>query len=139
MVSDEPCGGLAILAVGNLLQLAPVCERAVYKIPTDNMAPIYGSLWLQNFHIYELEEIMLQKNDQQFASLVNCILLGNVTDEDMDFLKTRQCVETPEALNSVTHTAVNNHNQKMLHMIVKKILTIEATDSKNDTQTKYFS
>ena len=126
MVSDEPCGGLAILAVGDLLQLASLCERAVYKILTYNMAAIYGLLRLQIFHNYELKEIMRQKNDQQFASLLNCILLGNVTDEDMDFLKTRQCVETPEALNSVAHTAVNNHNKKMLNMIVKSILIIEA-------------
>ena len=144
MVSDEPFGGLAVLAVGDLLKLPPVCERAVYKIPTDNMAAIYGSLWLQNFHIYELEEIMRQKNDQWFAFLLNCIRLGNVTDEDIDFLKKRQCAETPEALNSVTHifatnAAVNNHNQKMLNMIVKTILTKEATDSKNDTRTNRLS
>ena len=60
--TDEPFGGLSVLCVGDLMQLPPVAERAVYKQPNDPLTTLYGSLWHQNFHIilFELTEVMRQ-------------------------------------------------------------------------------
>ena len=73
MGNEEPFGGVSVLAVGDLLQLPPVAQKAVFNPPSDDMAAIYGSLWQNLFHIMELKEIRRQRNDFTFASVLNKI------------------------------------------------------------------
>jgi ATP-dependent exoDNAse (exonuclease V) alpha subunit len=47
---------MSIICVGDLLQLPPVGQRAVFSDPSDEMASIYGSLWKTYFKIIELTE-----------------------------------------------------------------------------------
>lgn len=54
MWNEEPFGGVSVLAVGDLLQLPPVAQRAVFASPSDDMAAIYGSLWTNHFQMVEL-------------------------------------------------------------------------------------
>jgi ATP-dependent DNA helicase PIF1 len=76
MCNDEPFGGLSIIAVGDLLQLPPVAQKQVFSLPSDELTSIYGSLWQNNFQMYELTEIQRQKGDGQFADLLNRVRCG---------------------------------------------------------------
>ncbi|WAR27348.1 LOW QUALITY PROTEIN: PIF1-like protein [Mya arenaria] len=89
MGNDQPFGGVSIVAVGDLLQLPPVLQKAVYSLPSDPMASIYGSLWTNQFQIVELTEIQRQKNDVVFAELLNRVRVGSHTEEDIKLLQSR--------------------------------------------------
>lgn len=69
---NEPFGGITVLAFVDLFQLPPVMQRFVFKPSRDPLNRIYGNLW-DEFVLYELTEIMRQKNDFLFASLLNRI------------------------------------------------------------------
>lgn len=90
MGNQDPFGGVSVLAVGDLLQLPPVGQKAVFTTPTDELASIYGSLWNTHFKIMELTEIVRQQNDKNFASLLNRVRIGEQTPEDLVSLKARQ-------------------------------------------------
>ena len=69
-------GNVSILAVGNLYQ--PVLQHHVFGQPSDAYARLHtignGSLWEEKFKLMELDEIMCQKDDKEFAMLLNCHL-----------------------------------------------------------------
>lgn len=82
MGNTEPFGGVSILVVGDLLQLPPVMQKPIYKLPTDDMACLYGSLWKENFEMVELTEIVRQNDDSMFAELLNRVRTGEQTDDN---------------------------------------------------------
>jgi hypothetical protein len=49
-----------------------------------------GSLWLDEFKMIELDEIMRQKGDSQFAQLLLCrVHTASCTEEDINVLESR--------------------------------------------------
>ena len=56
-------GGVSVLAVGGLYQLPPIGQPALLDKVTDSYAQLYksGSLWQDEFTMFELCEIMRQK------------------------------------------------------------------------------
>ena len=141
MASEEPFGGVSILAVGDLLQLPPVAQKPVFAPPSDELAALYGSLWKNHFKMVELTEIQRQKNDLQFAELLNRLRIGGHTREDIDTLKTRKIEEDSEAYpHEVTHIfpkneGVDRHNKKMLKNLDVTKITVNAIDCRKDVQT----
>ena len=141
MGNDDPFGGISVLAVGDLLQLPAVAQKPVFDNPSDEMAALYGSLWKRNFKIVELTEIQRQKDDMQFASLLNRVRVGQHTEDDLNVLKTRQInKESDEYPGLCTHIFaynrdVNQHNECMLSTLPGPLFTISSLDSKNDNQT----
>lgn len=140
-----PFGGISILAVGDLLQLAPVGQRTVFSDPSDEMSSIYGSLWKVHFKILELTEIQRQKNDSRFAEVLNRVRIGKQTDEDIALLRERQKLPISETYpHEATHIFaynkdVDTHNDKMLQALSATIFEFPAKDSKRDNQTKRVS
>ncbi|MEW8547603.1 MAG: AAA family ATPase [Candidatus Thiodiazotropha sp.] len=142
MTSDDPFGGVSILAVGDLFQLPPVGHTPVFEAPKDPVvAALYGSLWKKHFKFIELKEVMRQKEDSQFANTLNRFRLNQQTEEDMLLIQSRQ-VET----NDVTYPVgalhifafnkeVDRHNSRMLQNLNVPTITIVAVDSKKDQQT----
>ena len=68
-VSDDVVfGGVSILAVEDLYQLPPVGQAPVFSTVSDCYAQLYGSasLWVDNFHMIELTEVMRQRGDGAF-------------------------------------------------------------------------
>lgn len=70
-------GGVSIFAVGDLYQLPPVCEKPVFALPKSPLARLAGSIWMQLFKLYHLEQIMRQKDDLDFALALNRIRTQN--------------------------------------------------------------
>ena len=141
MNSDEPFGGVSVLAVGDLYQLPPVGHFPIYTAPSDTLAALYGSLWKKHFKIIELTQIMRQKNDVQFANALNRFRTEEQTEEDIELIKTREVDNLgvpgpPEALHIYAlNSDVDAHNEKMLNSLGGQIITIRSIDSKTDQQT----
>lgn len=76
--------------------------------------------------MYEITEIMRQKNDQDFAKLLNRLRKGVHTDSDIDMLKTRICSKADILdMNFVPHlyttnAQVNSHNDAAFAMALPK-------------------
>ena len=72
-VSDDlTFGSVSILAVGDLYQLPPVAQAPLFSTVSDCYAQLYrsGSLWIDEFQLIELDEIMRQRGDGTFAELL---------------------------------------------------------------------
>lgn len=69
---DITFGGVSILAVGDLYQLPPVAQSQVFSTVSDSYAQFYGSgsLWVDEFELIELDEIMRQRGDIAFSELL---------------------------------------------------------------------
>lgn len=141
MTSDEPFGGISVLAVGDLSQLPPVAQRPVFDTVSDSIASMYGSLWKKNFRVLELHQIMRQKDDVEFANALNRIRLSKHTDDDIQLIKTREtCVSSPTYPKQALHIFafnkdVDDHNNQMLESIQSPVIKVSAIDSKTDQQT----
>ena len=81
---------ISILAIGDLYQLRPVAQPHVFAQVGDAYARLHksGSLWLDEFKMIELNEIMRQR-DKQFAQLLCRVLTATCTEEDIKVLESR--------------------------------------------------
>ena len=83
-----PFGGVSIIAIGDLFQLPPVMDRYIFN-DYDNFE--YGilapNIWKELFKMFELTEIMRQRESKEFAALLNRLREGTHTQEDILKLK----------------------------------------------------
>ena len=84
-------GDVSILAVGDLFQLQHVAQPYVFAQVGDAYARLHrsGSLWRDEFSMIELDEIMRQREDGQFAQLLCRVRTATCTDQDIDTLRSR--------------------------------------------------
>lgn len=87
--SSEPFGGISIIAVGDLYQLAPVNESYIFKQPSSELGFLVKPLW-HYFEMYRLTEVMRQKNDERFIVALNNFSRGSLTENDIKLLQSRQ-------------------------------------------------
>ncbi|MES9905197.1 MAG: AAA family ATPase [Sedimenticola sp.] len=139
---DIVFGGYRILAIGDLYQLEPVRQKAVYALPTDPYQALNPfHLWRDVFHVFQLNEIMRQKDDDGFAALLNRIRIDAVPDDDAATLQSRIISSMdknyPHDVLHVfsTNRLVDEHNLKMLGTLKSQLVTLIAVDSKKDTHT----
>ena len=141
MASEEPFANVSILAVGDLMQLPPVFQKAIFKETNHPLAQKYGSLWKKHFRVIELTEIMRQKGDTTFAQLLNRVRTGDQTEDDITLLKQRVTndnnlqypTDTQHAFTK--NTDVDQHNNNMLQTLPGPIITIQAQINSKDDQT----
>ena len=103
VTADVTFGGVSILAVGDLYQLPPVGQPLLFS---DSYAQLYksGSLWVDEFEMLELSEIMRQHGDSAFAELLCRVKTATCTTHDIDILKSREItVDLPDYPNSALH------------------------------------
>ena len=79
-------GGINIIAVGDFYQLKPVKGQFIFENYRENYGPLATNLWKDNFTIFELTEIMRQKDDKKFAQLLNRLRTGAHTKRDVKCL-----------------------------------------------------
>ena len=87
--NKEPFGGVHVILVGDLFQLRPVGDVWIFENSSNDYSSLAPNLWQAYFNMFELTEIMRQKDDAQFAELLNRIREGKHTDQDLRLLKTR--------------------------------------------------
>lgn len=73
----KPFGGVSVIVFGDLCKLKPVMDSWIFTIPRVGIESIGANLWQDHFTIFELEEIMRQKDDKSFAQLLNRLREGN--------------------------------------------------------------
>ena len=63
VMPDVTFGGVSVLAVGDLYQLPPIAQPALFDIMNDCFAHLYGSgaLWIDEFKMIKLGELCIRE------------------------------------------------------------------------------
>ena len=134
--SSKPFGGVSIIAVGDLFQLPPVMDSYIFKdMNHSEYAILAPNLWNELFKMFELDEIMRQRESKEFAEMLNRLREGKHTEQDIVNLKQRII----EANNSnypldaphlfTENEKVNKFNDRAHRSISGTKYTIKAHDS----------
>ena len=99
MGTKEPFGGLSIITVGDLFQLKPVFDNWIFENSKDGYSALATNLWQQYFQMFELSEVMRQREDKDFAEILNRIREGKHTEADIEVLKKRILNLSPQHAN----------------------------------------
>lgn len=99
--NQDPFGGLTVIAVGDLFQLQPVFDKWIFERCPSDYGALAINIWQECFQFCELVTVMRQKEDKQFAELLNRLREGNHTDDDVHHLSKRllpkvKCIEKYE-------------------------------------------
>ena len=139
VMPDVTFGGVSVLAVGDLYQLPPIAQPALFDMMNDCYARLYGSgsLWVDEFKMIELDDVMRQRGDTQFTELLCRMRTAQCTSEDFDVLKSRIVKpDSPNYPNEALHVYrlnkdVDYRNDLMLNRLASKDdqYFIEACDS----------
>ena len=121
-------GNTCILACGDLYQLPPVRQKCVFNPVKDAMARMHGSgsIFMDEFLLHELTEIMRQKDDLVFAETLGRIRTGEWNRLDIALLKSRELsASDPSYPHDALHifgfnADVDAHNQKKLNEIANE-------------------
>ena len=111
MGTNKPFGGISIISVGDLFQLKPVFDKWIFENSLTNYSIFASNIWKHHFTLFELTEIMRQKDDKQFAELLNRLREGNHSKNDIAILKERCLNSSPENDTypiNMTHLFSNN-------------------------------
>ena len=135
MGTTKVFGGVSMILIGDLCQLQPVGDGWIFNDLTSAYGPLATNLWKHYFSMYELTEIMRQKDDQSFAMLLNRLREGKQTDADIDLLKERVCskeraqelIELPHLFT--TNKMVDDYNRSLYNKCQKEKLMIPAMDT----------
>jgi len=88
--TKEPFGGHSLIFVGDLWQLPPIGNSAIFSPLDKGITSLAGSSLWEQFRFYELDEIMRQKRDPAFANALNRMKVGVMTEDDILLLKSRE-------------------------------------------------
>lgn len=82
--SKEDFGGVSIIAIGYLFQLQPVMDGYIFKnVDNSEYGVLATDLWRKHFKMYELHEIMRQRESKLFAAILNRLREGNHAQDDI--------------------------------------------------------
>jgi hypothetical protein len=88
--SKEDFGGVSIIAVGDLFQLKPVMDGFIFKdFDNSEYGVLTPNLWKKHFKMFELHEIMQQRENRIFAEILNRLREGNHTENDILTIRER--------------------------------------------------
>ncbi|XP_071153640.1 uncharacterized protein [Mytilus edulis] len=119
-------GNICVIAVGDFYQLPPVKQKCLYDLRPEHFFP----LWSLNFSLVELNQIMRQKEDSEFAQLLNRLRVKKKTEHllprDLSVLKS--CMQHSVPLDSLhifaTNKEIDSHNSKMIDKVCEETVTI---------------
>ena len=104
--SKEDFGGVSIIAIGDLFQLRPVMDGYIFKdVDNSEYGVLAPNLWQKHFKMYELHEIMRQRESKLFAEVLNRLREGNRTD---NILKIKERIVTDNSLINIPHLFTQN-------------------------------
>lgn len=120
------------------MQLNLVGEKPVYKECKFGYAALASSVW-ELFKLFELTEIVRQKEDPMFAQLLSRVRVGQQTKQDVDQVKAlEQNTNIPNNSLSIflTNKLKDKYNIAQLEQLPTKVYTVTAKDSQRDLNTK---
>ena len=128
-------GGVSIIAIGDLFQLEPVMDGYIFKdLQNSDYTVLAPSLWQKHFSMFELTDIMRQRDSKLFAELLNRLREGKHTASDIVKLKERVVQEDTNNPIDAPHLFIQNSkvdefNAKVHNAAVGNKYTITALDS----------
>ena len=133
----DPFGGVHVILVGDLFQLRPVGDGWIFANSSRGYASLAPNLWQTYFTMFELTEIMRQKDDAPFAELLNRIREGNQTEEDISVLKSRsvssETTQYQELRNELhlfpCNASVDAHNKDVYDRATTEKAEIKCSDT----------
>lgn len=139
--TEKPFGGVSIIAIGDLFQLKPVFDGWIFQNLVDDYGPLAANLWQDHFRVFELTDIMRQKDDKSFAELLNRMRKGLHSSADIATLKTRlkSLDSIPSSLPYLytINAQVDEHNMlAYTNAETSKKCTISAIDTVSGDVTK---
>lgn len=89
--STKPFGGKSVIVVGDFYQLRPVGDVFAFmpRKTSDDLPSLAGNYLWEMFVIFELTEIMRQKDDLKFAEALGRLALGSLTEDDVKMFQSR--------------------------------------------------
>ena len=133
--SKSAFGGLSVIAVGDLYQLKPVGDFLICLDLKVGASSLARNLWKELFTMYELVDIMRQKDDLAFAQLLNRLRLNEMTVEDKQMLQTRVFDrDTGDYPKDAVHLFARNfyvkkHNDNILSQLPGEKIVIPCHDN----------
>ena len=93
--SKEDFGGVSIIAIGDLFQYHLTFDGYIFNdIQNSEYSILASNLWKKYFKMFELDEIMRQRESKVFAEILNRLREGNHTENDIMKIKERCVHET---------------------------------------------
>ena len=135
--NKEPFGGVHVILVGDLFQLRPVGDAWIFANNSNDYSSLAPNLWQSHFTMFELTEIMRQRDDASFAELLNRIREGKHTDEDIRVLKTRAITAEDESYQRIKNelhlfpcnAAVDAHNTNIYNSTTTEKVEVKCVDA----------
>ena len=129
-------GNVAILALGDILQIKPPMGRMIFNEPYNHKSKMLwnisgGNLW-QKFSVITLKTNHRQGDDKSYADLLNRIRVGKHTDEDIKQLESRVfprgSPELPMDALVITgeNRIVNEINENKINELTGELKVVEA-------------
>ena len=117
--SREDFGGVSIIAIGDLFQLQPVMDGYIFKdMDNSEYGILAHNLWQQHFKMFELQEIMRQRESKVFAEILNRLREGKHTQGDILKIKER----------SIQENTVDNYPMDTPHLFIQNAKVNEFND-----------
>ena len=131
----SPFGGVSIIAVGDLYQLKPVSGDWIFNDLKHDAAALSRNLWKELFTMFDLTQIMRQKDDLEFAELLNRLRTNSLTDKDKARLKQCEVKSTDDNYDkNAPHLFAENYFMHVFNdEIIRNIATEKVEIPCNDT------
>ncbi|XP_036340191.1 ATP-dependent DNA helicase PIF1-like [Rhagoletis pomonella] len=131
---SEYFGGIPLIVFGDLKQLSPVGDRWIFSPnQLDPYSGITGTPLWDLFRLFELTEIMRQREDQTFAVALNNMSEGNMTSDDIELIKARE-PNFNEIPNDCIHLFCSNADVSLYNTArLAKIATEEFISTAKDS------
>jgi hypothetical protein len=133
--SNKLFGGVSVVVFGDLYQLPPVKQHFIFIPSSDILANIFRNLW-SHFQLIELSTVMRQKEDLNFAQLLNRIRTQNQSEEDIKILKLRnfnpeQCPHNALGVyaRNCDVDAYNGKQLSKLHHVMESFVAVDRKPS----------
>ena len=132
--SKEDFGGVSIIAIGDLFQLQPVFDGYIFNdILNSEYSILAPNLWKKYFRMFELDEIMRQRESKVFAEILNRLREGKHTENDIMKMKER-CVDEKDCPREapglfIRNAMVDEYNETVYQTSTGNKYTINAHDT----------
>ena len=133
--NQQPFGGMNIILVGDLHQLQPVKDGWIFEDLGGPYGALAPNIFKENFKLFELEEIMRQREDKTFAEALNRLRSASQTPADLKLFQTRLITEAQAlAMPDVPHFYTTNvkkdaYNDAIMQQTEGRSLTITSKDT----------
>ena len=137
--TKEDFGGVSIIAIGDLFQLQPVMDGYIFKdMDSLEYTVLTPNLWQQHFTMFELQEIMRQKESKDFAEILNRLREDRHNPLDILKIKERLISDELQITDSypinvphlfIQNAKVNEFNNRVHHALPGTKFQIKAQDS----------